>query len=177
MYNNNLVKNTEKIFICCMITIATTIIITSISMTTPMAKKTMAQTTPHITITEALASNGYQNNGIFNLGKRLFQGDTVFQGQYIQFREDFNHNTKIVHVYCAIDGNYVYRSKCSTPFEGKTYGWILNAGISTNNLRDGPHTFSVLIDTDEGRTNTVIFGFKLTHSVCFDGPVVNGRCR
>ncbi|MDQ6723071.1 MAG: hypothetical protein M3Z01_02230 [Thermoproteota archaeon] len=61
--------------------------------------------------------------------------------------------------------------------EGKTYPWILNVGIPTNNLPDGPHTFSVLLDTDKGRTNTATFSFKLSHYVCFEGPVVNGRCQ
>jgi hypothetical protein len=134
-----------------------------------LANQAKALSLPQIAITEAYVNAGHQNNGIFT--------PTVFQGQQLQFREDFSHPSKIIHVYCAIDGHYVYRSSCSTPFEGKAYIWIFTAGISTNNLNDGPHTYNVLIDTEDGRNNMASLRFDQTHKVHIDTPVVNGRCQ
>lgn len=131
---------------------------------------------PHISITEAYANEGYQKNGIIHEWKRIWRGDTVFEGQPLQFRMDFLKNEKIIHVYCAIDGKYIYADKCSTPFEGRIYKWILTAGIPTSDLTVGQHTFSVLIDTENGRTNKATFSFTLSREVCFDSPIVNGNC-
>ncbi len=81
---------------------------------------------PQISITEAYASAGTQNNGIFHPAKRISQGDVVYQGQQLQFREDFTGPyAKITKVYCAIDNNWAYNEQCSG-FEGKSYDWILN---------------------------------------------------
>lgn len=87
---------------------------------------------------------------------------TLANVQPLQLRVDLSYDSRIIHVYCAIDGQYRYRDYCSTPFEGQTYGWILNAGIPIDRLNDGPHSFSVLIDTKNRITNIAFFRFKAT---------------
>jgi hypothetical protein len=130
----------------------------------------------HIRLTEAYANKGAQNNGIIHDWKRLVPGDTVFEGQPLQFREDFDQPEKILRVTCSIDNLYYFWAQCSKPFEGHTYSWILNAGIPTNYLTVGHHVFIVYIQTANGMTNTETFPFYLTKAVCFDSQVVNGHC-
>ncbi len=168
-----------------MIIIASAILVASSLMSTTIVKKATAQLIPLITITKVYEIYFWMAPGdvmfgntdvrmwgdkkshiIYSSGGNgaplaLVNNGVVMQGDPIQVRVDLNPHVKILHVYCAIDGLYIYRDKCSTPFEGKIYSWIKTAGISTKNLIEGNHTFSIFIDTDKGRTNTEKYGFKI----------------
>lgn len=158
-------RNTN-IIIYIAISIISTIFMIVGNIPTVEINKVYAQSPPQIAITEAYANAGteyfQQHSPQYHPQERIYPGATVYSVQPLQFREDLDQNVKILRVHCSIDGNYAYYNKCSTPFEGRTLGWILNAGIPINNLMPfESHTFSVYIDTDKGRTNTATFNFKV----------------
>jgi hypothetical protein len=91
----------------------------------------------------------------------ISEGNAIDKGQSLQFRASISPASKILSVDCWIDNIYSYPKQCSWAFGENTYAGFRSGSIPTTNLHYGPHTFSVIIYTDEGIINTQTFRFRL----------------
>ena len=107
-------------------------------------------------------------NGWYHPGKRIVDGDTVYQGQDLRFTEDISPPSTITYVHCYIDGKD-YSNFCNQAWEGKTWSSIWNNAIPSGTPAESgySHYYTVFVDTPNGRTNTATFRFLLWSSATY----------